>query len=262
MKVKLSVNFFYKKVVMRFSNSNKTIAEIIQYENKKAFTEKDDSNNIKYQAIKNYQAIISGLGALLCFRLEYSLFGILLGLYSAKKYISKNSITLKAISIVDKTITANLGDEQINHSLDKIVEFIYKHPELGLHYNKENSHVYCTNYSLYRNLSIGHHYKNDLTLHDKRFEIRTHLKKNDDDMIYINSYVTFITPTNFKIEYLRVIWMGVNPEKTFTIIDGRKNMKDTVEDYVKLDTIKEDTDKINKRIFTKYREPDKINYDI
>jgi hypothetical protein len=92
------------------------------------------------------------------------------------------------------------------------------------------------------------------TLHDKRFDIKFDLRLNGNESEYLEviSLVTFYTPTNFKIEYLRVKWKGVIPEKNILIIDGRKDMVNFI------DQEKE----INKRVYSSHREPDKIDYKI
>lgn len=84
--------------------------------------------------------------------------------------------------------------------------------------------------------------------------IKSHMIKHstEEEFLYIWAVVTFYTPTHFKIEYLKVKELGVSPSQSYTIIDGRRNMKYFIDD--------EDEGSINKLIYPQFREDDKVQY--
>lgn len=97
---------------------------------------------------------------------------------------------------------------------------------------------------------------NDYSLHDKRYKISTYLvlENTRDEAILVWSIVTFFTPTHFKIEYLRAKHIQIDKDTTYVIIDGRKSIKDTVDEL--------DINYENKKLFPKYNKEDKIDYNI
>lgn len=105
------------------------------------------------------------------------------------------------------------------------------------------------------------HYKNEFTLNDKRYKILTYflLNDNNSEFLYVESIVTFYSPSNFTIEFLRIKMCGISYDKYITIIDGRRNMKDTIDETKSL---RGENFEINNRVFPKYREPDRIDYNI
>jgi hypothetical protein len=104
---------------------------------------------------------------------------------------------------------------------------------------------------LHQNL-LGAGFKHEDRLHDKRWEIGTVLiNEANNAKADITAWVLFHTPTHFVIEYLRVDMISPIRRKV-TIIDGRRNMKEWV------DQMEEET--INKRVYNKYRPDDQIKY--
>lgn len=76
---------------------------------------------------------------------------------------------------------------------------------------------------------------------------------NHTDEIAAKLYATvlYYNPTHFIIEYLRVD-MKVPNERKFTIIDGRRESKEWIEEV--------EEKNINKRIYPKFREDDSVKY--
>lgn len=77
------------------------------------------------------------------------------------------------------------------------------------------------------------------------------LNEKDDCLAKFECYVLFHNPTHFVIEYLRVDVFKPMFKK-ITIIDGRKEMKNWIEEI--------EEDKIDKRVYPKYRPDDNVKY--
>ena len=91
----------------------------------------------------------------------------------------------------------------------------------------------------------------------KRYDINTHIliEGNNNELLQVSSIATFVTPTKFSIDYLRVKWEGRIPAKNVLLIDGRKDFV-----YFREDAIDERYQ--DKRLYGKFREkPDRIDYD-
>jgi hypothetical protein len=123
---------------------------------------------------------------------------------------------------------------------------------LRKYFSEEKSMLYTTTWVAYHQNLLGAGYKNDEKLIDKRYEIcSTMVNKEEDFEGSFSSIVLFHTPTHFVIEYLRFD-LRLPYEKKFTIIDGRKNMKEWVGELK--------DEQINKRVYAKYRKDDNIKY--
>jgi hypothetical protein len=112
--------------------------------------------------------------------------------------------------------------------------------------------LHCTTWVGLNQNASGSGFKHDDKLSDKRWEISSEIigEDNKSNGVFY-SIVLFHTPTHFVIEYLRVDINTPYP-KRITIIDGRKDMKDWVDQMT--------DDKINKRAYPKYRPDDNIKY--
>lgn len=99
---------------------------------------------------------------------------------------------------------------------------------------------------------LGAGFKHDEKLSEKRWEIGTGLiNETQNSKANVVVWVLFHSPTHFVIEYLRVDLISPNLKK-ITIIDGRRDMKEWIGEL--------EDDKINKRMYHKFRPDDKIKY--
>lgn len=121
-------------------------------------------------------------------------------------------------------------------------------------FTEESSYPFLLTWKIFSQHRERQAWSNYNTLHDKRYDIKFDLRLNGNENEYLQviSLVTFYTPTNFKIEYLRVKWMGITPEKNIVIIDGRREMVNFID--------QEKVENVNKRVYSSHREPDKIDY--
>ncbi len=107
------------------------------------------------------------------------------------------------------------------------------------------------NWVRYNDSAMGMAYQHEEKLSNKRFQISCELIGSNDSHGTFISIVLFHTPTNFVIEYLRVD-MDNPINKRITIIDGRRNSKDWVDQM--------NESEINKRLYPRFRQDDKIKY--
>jgi len=115
-----------------------------------------------------------------------------------------------------------------------------------------SSNFRCTTWSGHRHNHIGAGYRHEENLVNKRWSITSEIINNDGSChAKYESFVLFHNPTHFVIEYLRVD-MYKPVFKKVTIIDGRKEMKNWVEDI--------QDNKIDKRVYPKYRPDDNVKY--
>ncbi len=136
--------------------------------------------------------------------------------------------------------------------LSEIKKYILFHPELKKFFPKEDTDFVKMTWARYQGNSLGKGFRHEERLSDKRWEILSEIC-NDENGAYAKffSIVLFHSPSNFEIEYLRVdLWTPY--KKKYTIIDGRREMKEWVEEI--------DEDKINKRSYPHYRPNDKVEY--
>ncbi len=134
----------------------------------------------------------------------------------------------------------------------EIKKYIYKHPELKKYFPEEKSKLYKTNWAKYADATPGSGYRHEEKLRIKRYSISSTILNAEDAYAgNFSAVVLFHSPTHFLIEYL--IFKVMEPvDRKFTIIDGRRNMKDWVEEL--------DDEKINKRVYSKYRKDDEVKY--
>jgi hypothetical protein len=98
---------------------------------------------------------------------------------------------------------------------------------------------------------MGMSFQHEEKLSNKRFRISCELIGEEDGHGSFISIVLFHTPSNFVIEYLRVD-IDSPVQKRVTIIDGRRSSKEWVEQMSEND--------INKRLYPRFRQDDKIKY--
>jgi hypothetical protein len=111
-------------------------------------------------------------------------------------------------------------------------------------------HLTSTNY--YKQTLLGSGYRSEDKLTQKRFIIASSIINQEDNYdACLSAIVLFHTPTNFVIEYLRVDM--ITPYKTkYTIIDGRRDMKEWIYEY--------EESKINKRVYPQYRKEETFKH--
>jgi hypothetical protein len=126
------------------------------------------------------------------------------------------------------------------------------HPELKIYFTKDDTDFIKMTWGPYQGQSIGTGFRHDENLKDKRWEIFCEIY-NEETNAFGKFYciVLFHSASNFEIEYLRVdLFTPFN--KKYTIIDGRREAKDWVEEL--------DDKKVDKRNYPYYREEEKIKY--
>jgi hypothetical protein len=133
-----------------------------------------------------------------------------------------------------------------------IKKYVFKHPELSRYFPENKSTFHLTSWAALNQNALGSGYVHDDKLTNKRWEISSEIinEENTSHGIF-HSIVLFHTPTHFVIEYLRVD-IDSPISKRITIIDGRKDMKEWIDEIPE--------DKINKRVYSKYRPDDKYKY--
>jgi hypothetical protein len=137
----------------------------------------------------------------------------------------------------------------LNSELKKYVLF---HPDLKRYFPKDNTDFVKITWAPYRHNSVGSGFKHEDKLTDKRWEIISEIYNEElDASAKFFSIVLFHTPSNFEIEYLRVD-MCTPYKKKYTIIDGRRDMKEWVDEL--------EEEKINKRSYPQYGNEDKVQY--
>ena len=237
---------------------HKTIAEILELKNKKTDISKKEEDiekfNLYFTILNNNKALSLGIiSIILCWK-QYFLLSFGFGFVSLFKLLQQNSNFTRLLKYSEDTFT-DTKKPDINNAVEEICKYIYNHPDLKLFYNNENSFTLLTTWGLKDKFGLGNHYRTDYTLHDKRYTINTHivLENRDDECLFVWATVLFFTPTHFRIEYLRVKREGVYPEKNYLIVDGRRQ-------GIEMEV--EDLKNVNKRVFTKYREGDKVDYNI
>jgi hypothetical protein len=110
----------------------------------------------------------------------------------------------------------------------------------------------CITWSGHRHNHAGSGYRHEENLVNKRWNVSSEVVNESDDCnSKFECIVLFHNPTHFVIEYLRLdIYKPIY--KKITIIDGRKDMKKWVEEM--------EEDKIDKRVYPKYRPDDNVKY--
>ena len=176
---------------------------------------------------------------------------LLFGVYSVYNFILESKRYKLAFSEIDHKFVSE-NNKMILYAVDEIKKYILKHPELKKYFKEDKSLFENINYLQYRNNLLGSAYVHEEKLSNKRWDIAIRVNTLENENTgKINCIVLFNSPTNFVIEYLRFD-LEIPYIKKFTIIDGRINMKDWVEEM--------DPEKVDKRAYPRYREEDNIKY--
>lgn len=259
----IKVNQLNITILKKFStNQHKTIEELIgslKNQNNKLNTKnKDEIEKLSYLyfILKHNKSIsFCSLAIIFCVKDLYflSFLSICLGSFYLVK---SNSNYLRSIKFTEDAYV-DLKKPDINNAMKEIIKYIYNHPNLGLYYNENNSFDFMTTWGVYKKNELGNSFTGDYYLNQKRYSIISHmlLEDNQDECLYITSTVLFFTPSHFRIEYLHVKRVGITPNKSYLIIDGRR-------EGLPLTTDDLDVKNIDKRIYSKYREEDNIDYKI
>lgn len=138
------------------------------------------------------------------------------------------------------------------YSIREIKKYIFRHPDLFRIFPEKTSTLHCVSWAGYLQNELGRGIDHEEKLSTKRWRISAEIINEDKSYRgYFDSVVLFHTPTHFVIEYLRVEVR--NPSfRIITIIDGRRDMKDWVQDLK--------ADQINTKIYPKYRPDDKVKH--
>lgn len=136
--------------------------------------------------------------------------------------------------------------------IDRMIKkYIVKHPEISRYFPENCSQFEKIIWHRYKQHLPGAATLNDEGLYQKRWIITSKLV-NEVTLREAKqtSIVLFHTPTNFFIEYLRVD--VEKPFRRITVIDGRKDSKDFVEELPE--------DKIDRRVYPRFRKDENIKH--
>ena len=140
-----------------------------------------------------------------------------------------------------------------NINVSEVKKYIFYHPELKKYFPEKTSQLHCLAYVPFNQAAMGASYQHEERLSNKRWEISSEIIGGEMASGHgtLQCIVLFHTPTNFVIEYLRVD-IDEPIQRRETIIDGRRNMKEWVDQMSDKD--------INKRAYPKFRPDDNIKY--
>ncbi len=171
--------------------------------------------------------------------------------YTVYNYLIESKKYKMAHTEIDyKYISEN--NKKILFAVEELKNYILKHPELRKYFPDDKTIFGNTTFTQYRGNLLGTGYQHDEKLDNKRWEIAIRVNNITNETTgKIQTIVLFHSPTNFVIEYLRFD-LEEPYLKKYTIIDGRAQMKDWVNEL--------DQKKIDKRAYPKYREEDNIKY--
>jgi hypothetical protein len=167
-------------------------------------------------------------------------------------YKESQSFSRKIQNFIDQSFTKQ-KNHQILYAEEMIKKYICRHPELSKIFPENKSTISRTTWHRYKENYLGSS-KNvyEESLVSKRWHIASVIDNEEysERHARITSIVLFHTPTHFVIEYLRVD--ADNPFKRHTVIDGRRESKDWVEEL--------NDSKINKRAYPRFRENDSVKH--
>lgn len=144
------------------------------------------------------------------------------------------------------------NNKKILFAVDETKNYILKHPELKKFFPEDKTTFENINFTQYKGGLLGSAYTHEERLDSKRWEIAVRVNNiTNENTGRIHTIVLFHSPTNFVIEYLRFDLEQPHMKK-YTIIDGRANMKEWVDQL--------DGKKIDKRAYPRHREEDDIKY--
>jgi len=144
------------------------------------------------------------------------------------------------------------NNKKILYAVEEMKNYILKHPDLTKFFPEDKTSFGNINFTPYKGNLLGTAYSHEEKLDNKRWEIAVRVNcLTNENTGKIHTIVLFHSPSNFVIEYLRFDLEQPNLKK-YTIIDGRANMKDWVNEL--------DEKKIDKRAYPRFREEDNIKY--
>jgi hypothetical protein len=137
-------------------------------------------------------------------------------------------------------------------TIREIKKYICLHPELLRFFPLDKTVFHTISWTRHNQSKIGFGTTHEENLLNKRWDITGLLNDpNEQYSAYFYSTVLFHNPTHFVIEYLRFDFQTPHRKK-ITIIDGRKDTKNWVEEI--------DENMVNKRVYPKYRPDDSVKY--
>lgn len=171
--------------------------------------------------------------------------------YTVYNYLLESKRYKLAYAEIDhKFISEN--NKKILYAVDELKNFIVKHPELRKFFPADQSNFVNVAFAQYKGELLGTSYYHEEKLDTKRWTIGVRVNNiTNENTGKITAIVLFHSTTNFVIEYLRFD-MDTPYIKKYTIIDGRANMKQWVEEL--------DQSKIDKRSYPRFRDEDNIKY--